>query len=218
MNALKYMLVVFMTYGLFGCDDTDFESTWQDPSARNLDLRREEVAAFLLSGNEAVRRSFEYNLANEMNQRGIETVPGYDLLPQVDPTDKREILARLRDSGVDSAIFMRIVNREQEVSYVPGTVWYPGPYHDPFWWYDGHYRGGFVGPWPPYYDPGYYRVDTIVSVETLVYRAPDSKLLWAGVSRTMNPSEVDEFVEDLVSEAVDEMEKTGLVRKEKKKS
>jgi hypothetical protein len=109
---------------------------------------------------------------------------------------------------MDHAIFMRVVDREKEISYIPGTSWYPGPYYDPFY-------SGFGGPFPPsYYDPGYYVVDTIVSVETLVYSVPDTKLLWAGLSKTMNPSEVDDFVKDLVSEAVHEMNKTGLVKED----
>jgi hypothetical protein len=172
-----------------------------------MDLRTEAVGAFLLSGNEAVRLSFEQNLARELNKLGIEAIPGYELIGGKKVTDKEKILGSLKGTGVDHAVFMKVVGREKEVTYVPGSVWYGGVYYDPF-----------IGPWGagawPYYDPGYYRVDTVVSVETLVYSIPDSKLLWAGLSKTMNPDEVDDFVEDLVKGAVKEMRKTGFVRKE----
>jgi hypothetical protein len=212
---MRYAVFVFVlsaALALSGCDDTDFTSTWRDPSTTRLDLSG-ETAAFLLSGNTAVRRTFEENLAKELNASGIETVPGYELLPGTETTNKDVILKRLNGTTADHAVFMRVVDREQELSYVPGTVWYPGSYYDPFWWYDGYYYGptGFARAWPPHYDPGYYRTDTIVSVETLVYSVPDSKLLWAGMSRTINPSEVDEFVADLVSETVDELHETGYV-------
>ena len=206
MKSFKCFLLMFAALGLAACDSTDFESTWQDPSTRTLDLRTEAVAGFLLSSNESVRRSFEANLANELNKRGIEATPGYELVP-TDVTDKDETLEDLQGSRMDHAIFMRVVDREKEISYVPGTAWYPGPFYDPFY-------AGFGGPWSSFYEPGYYVVDTVVSVETLVYSVPDSKLLWAGLSKTMNPSEVDDFVEDLVSAAVHEMNKTGLVKKE----
>jgi hypothetical protein len=154
--------------------------------------------------------------ASELNKRGIEASPGYELLPQTDVTDKERILTDLRGTGIDHAVFMRIVDREQEISYVPGSTWYPGPYYDPFFWYGGVFvgPGGWGGAWPPYYDPGYYRVDTVVSVETLVYSAHDQKLLWAGLSRTMNPTKVDSFVKELASETVKEMKKTGIVSRE----
>jgi hypothetical protein len=213
MRRFTYVFILLATLTLTACDETEFESTWQDPKALSIELPRETSAAFLLSKNKAVRRSFEANLARDLTERGIRTIPGYRLLPDSDITDKKEILARLSNTNIDNAVFMRIVDREQEVTYSPGSVWYPGPYYDPFLWYGGVYRGpAFYGY--GYYDPGYYRVDTIVSVETLLYSVPDSHLLWAGLSKTMNPSEVDDFVKDLVSETVKEMHKTGILNKE----
>jgi len=211
MKYFASFLTTIAILSLAGCDYTDFEATWKNPKARPLDLRNEHVAAVLLSGNESVRRSFEYNLARQLNHVGVETTPGYELLSETDVTDKEEILSDLKKTGVDHAVFMRIIDRQKEVNYVPGTAWYPGIYYDPFFWY----QGVFVGPygsvaWPPYYDAGYYRVDEIVSVETLIYSVPESELVWSGLSKTMNPDEVDGFVKELVKGAVKEMKKTGF--------
>jgi hypothetical protein len=48
-------------------------------------------------------------------------------------------------------------------------------------------------------------------VETSVYEMPESKLVWAGLSKTMNPDHVDHFVRGLVKEAMKEMRKTGFL-------
>jgi len=106
---------------------------------------------------------------------------------------------------------MRIVDRHQEATFVPET-WYPGPYYDRFLWRHGRFYGPrFGGPWPPFYDAGYFQIDTIVSVDTQVYSVPDSKLLWAGLSKTMNPSKIDSFVKDLVSSTVKKLKESGMV-------
>jgi hypothetical protein len=209
-------LVIVAALLLPACDETEFESTWQDPKAFYADLPRERTAAFLLSKNLAVRRSFEEHLARDLSMNRIRAVPGYRLLPDADVTNKDEILAGLQRKNVDNAVFMQIVAREKEVTWVPGTVWYPGPFYDPFLWYGGVFRGpgGFHGGF--FYDPGFYRVNTIVSVETLLYSLPDGRLLWAGLSKTINPDEVDDFVEDLVDETVKEMNKTGILPKPRK--
>jgi len=55
------------------------------------------------------------------------------------------------------------------------------------------------------------RTDTIVTVETLVYSLKQNKLLWAGQSKTTNPSNVDSFVKELAAGAVREMKKVGLL-------
>jgi len=211
MKFLKRFLPVLAMFGLTACNDTDFEGTWHDPSASSFNLLQKDVAAFLISGNLTARRSFELSLANHLTQRGIETRPGYEVLPGVDVTDKDAVLSGLRNTGVDTAVFMRIVDRHQEVTYFPGT-WYPGPYYDPFFWRGGVFWGpGFAGPWPAFYDPGYYQVNTVVSVDTQIYSVPDSTLLWAGLSRTINPSKIDNFVKDLVSKAVKQFRETGMV-------
>jgi len=203
------MLAVLLI--LTACDYTDFEATWQDPSIRPIDPRNEHLAALLLSANESVRRSFEDNLARQLNRHGVETTPGYQLVPEADATNKEELLADLKTTTADHAVFMRIIDREKQVRYIPGYDSYPGLYDDPFFWYDGPFvRQWGYGPWFSPYDLPYYQVDTIVSVETLVYSVPDSKLVWTGLSKTMNPSEVDRFVKELVSGAVKEMKKTGF--------
>jgi hypothetical protein len=107
---------------------------------------------------------------------------------------------------------MRIVDQQEVLTFVPAKTWYPGVYHDRFWSRHGRFYGReFAGTWPPYNDSGYYETDTVVSVESLVYSVPDGELLFAGVSRTVNPSEIDRSVKDLVSEAVKKLKKNGLV-------
>jgi hypothetical protein len=210
MRSMKQILVVAVL-AVSACHSTEFESTWHDPSAGAVNLRHKTVAAFLISENESVRRSFELNLANQLTLRGIETLPGYEVLPNTPPTSKEEVLTKLRNTDTGVGLFMRIVDRHQEITFIP-DVWYPGAYHDPYWWRDGTFYGpDFGGPWPPYYDSGYFQTDTIVSVETLAFSNPDSKLLFAGLSRTMNPSQVDKFVEELVSEAVKKLRKAGML-------
>jgi hypothetical protein len=61
------------------------------------------------------------------------------------------------------------------------------------------------------YDPGYLRTDTVVMVETLVYSVSQDKLLWAGQSKTTNPSNIQDFIKDLSDAAAKEMRKAGFV-------
>jgi len=48
-------------------------------------------------------------------------------------------------------------------------------------------------------------------VETLVYSLEQDRLVWAGVSRTFNPSEIEGFVSELASAITKEMTKAGLL-------
>jgi len=54
---------------------------------------------------------------------------------------------------------------------------------------------------------------TILTVETLIFRIPRDRLIWAGVSETKNPETVQKVVADLVRSAAKELRKQGLTVK-----
>jgi hypothetical protein len=109
------------------------------------------------------------------------------------------------NSPEEGAVIMRVVSKDQELNYSPGTSWYGAyPQYGSF--------GGYWGyGWGMAYDPGYLRTDTIVMVETLVYSLVQDKLLWAGQSKTTNPTNIKNFIAELSDGAAKEMRKAGFV-------
>ena len=101
-------------------------------------------------------------------------------------------------------VVLRPLGKEQQISSTP-TGYYGSPYYGGFW--GGYYGYGWGGAWGAYE----VRTDTYVSVETLIYDLRQNKLVWAGQSRTMNPSEVDRFVNELAKAVSGELQKAGLV-------
>ena len=76
----------------------------------------------------------------------------------------------------------------------------------------GGYWGGYYGyGWGGAYGGTEIRTDTIVIVETLVYSLKQNKLVWAGQSKTTNPSKIDAFVKEVAAGAGKEMRKLGLL-------
>lgn len=106
-------------------------------------------------------------------------------------------------SGAAGVVAMRLVGVDKEVTYTP-AMW-SAPYYGTLWGYYGY-------GWGTLYDPGSVREDTVLSVETLIFGVAANKLLWAGVSETTNPKNAQKVIEDLVTEAVKEMKKKGLLR------
>jgi hypothetical protein len=121
------------------------------------------------------------------------------------PKDEETAKKILRDANIEGAVVMQVVSQEQEMTYSPGT-YYAAPYYGSFYGYWGY-------GWGMAYDPGYLRTDTVVMVETLVYSVTEDKLLWAGRSKTTNPSNVRDFIQELSDGAVKEMEKAGFIER-----
>ena len=83
------------------------------------------------------------------------------------------------------------------------------PYYSTLWGYYGY-------GWGSVYIPGSVSRDTVVIVETTIYSVPRNALLWAAVSETKNPEKLADFVKDLVTASVKELQKQGLAKQVKK--
>jgi hypothetical protein len=186
-----------------GCATTAFNSTWRAPDAQPVALHGKKIAAVVMTRNTTNRHVAEDALAAEITKRGGIGIPSYRFLSDESPADPDSARKLLADTGVDGVITMRVIGREEVKTWVP-TTWTTRP-HYPTW--SGYWGFG----WREVYQPGYLQTDTIVSVETLVYSFVQDKLLWAGMSETLNPSRSDQLVRELAGKVASQLEKEGLL-------
>jgi hypothetical protein len=52
----------------------------------------------------------------------------------------------------------------------------------------------------------------LVALALLVYSLEQGELVWAGVSKTFNPRDVDGFIAELAKAVTKEMQKSGLLQ------
>lgn len=181
---------------------TTFTSTWKAPDAQVINPAGKTVAAIFVTRNEAQRRAGEDALAADISAHGAHGVPAYTLLPNEGPGDGDAVRAQLKAAGANGAVVMRVVGRDQRITYTPGYV-VPSYYYGfgPYWGYG----------WGAVYDPGYLRSDTLVSVETLIYSLERDKLLWASTSRTTNPANLDALINEVANATAAEMVNEGVL-------
>jgi hypothetical protein len=97
---------------------------------------------------------------------------------------------------------MRLADIEKETSYVPGTT------------------SGFYGGYGMYYgygasfysSPGYYTTDKNYFIETTVYDVRTNKLLWTGTTKTVNPSNIKNTINDIADLVTQKMKKEGFLQ------
>jgi len=189
-----------------GCATTTFTSSWKAPDAQPLTFKAgDKVIALVVSKSPSMRRSGEANLADELDKRGLQGVPSYTLIQESDVTDEGKAKQVIDASGAVGVIAIRPMGSEQEVSSYSTGGYYGSPYYGGFW-------GGYYGyGWSGAYGGTEIRTDTYVNVETLVYDLRQNKLVWAGKTRTMNPSDVEGFVAELAKAISQELRNSGLV-------
>jgi len=190
---------------LGACATTTFTSTWKAPDAQRLQWKPgEKVIALVVAKQTALRHGGEASLAAALDRAGLQGVPAYSLETGDDFTNEADAKRTIDASNAVGVVVLRPLGKEQQISSSP-TGYYGSPYYGGFW--GGYYGYGWGGAWGGYE----VRTDTYVTVETLIYDLRQNKLVWAGQSKTMNPSQVDAFVSELAKAVGKELRAQGLV-------
>ena len=188
---------------LTACATAYVESSWKDPGVGPNDFAFKKVLVMVRVTDGTTRRAGEdelvqYLTSGPRGQAGELTAEAsYRLLDASDLANREKARALVEAQGFDGFVMMSFVSSEQKVTVQPasyGTVW------------------GYYGARSIVYDPGYVRTDTILRVETTIYRVSDGKLLWTGISRALNPSNVPDLVRDVAKSVGEALREQGLIR------
>jgi hypothetical protein len=199
------VLIVLVAASLAACATTTFSSSWKAPDAQPMgSLAGQKVVAVAVTKNQAMRRSAEDALVGVLNARGAQGIASYSIIGDDAVQDEAKAKAAIEKAGAVAVVVMRPVAQEKEVSAT--STMYMGPRYGGYW--GGYYGYGWGGAYGGGVD---IRTDTIVTVETLVYSLKQNKLIWAGQSKTTNPSKIDAFVKEVAAGAGKEMKKAGLL-------
>ena len=181
---------------------TTFSSTWQPSGAQPVSAAGMHIAAVFINQDDGTRRVGEDVLADEVTRYGGVGIPSYTVIS--DNAQDRERARRvLQQAGVQAVLLMRVVSREQDISYKP-SYWSSSPVHSSLWGYWGH-------GWSAVGQPGYLREETRVGVETLLYSLVEERLLWAGMSHTIDPTSVNTVVREVARKAVMQMNEDNVL-------
>ncbi|MGH9146721.1 MAG: hypothetical protein ACRD1Q_08430 [Vicinamibacterales bacterium] len=181
----------------------DFTSTWKWMDASTVSFAGKKVAALVISQDDSLRVAGEEALVRELTARGLQGVATYRIAPKEELQKAERAKVWFEKANVEGVVAVRPVSADKVSTYTPGT--WINPYYSTFWGYYGY-------GWGSVYIPGRTDRETVVVVESTIYSVPRNQLVWAGVSETRNPKDLRQFVEELVKEAVSELQKQGLAK------
>ncbi len=182
------------------CPATKIENSWREPDTVINTAALNKFVVMALLKNESVRRRAEDQLAAAYPGKAIQSYQVFGTTELKD--NEANYRQKLQAGGYDGIVIMRLVKVEKDQRYVRGN--YPAYYGS--WW--GYYRYA----WPVYYDPGYYTTDKTYYVEVNVYSTRQNKLVWSGITSTINPSGSDALFTDVIKAVSKQMRKEGFVQ------
>lgn len=205
--CFRLLLLLVLSLTALSCSvaTTKFQSTWKSPDAVPLQLQGRKIVTVFISRDPLLRRHAEDAMAREITARGADAVPAYTFLSDDDVRDRDTARAKAESRGFAAAVVMRVVGSETRYyRHVSPGVWVTPPYR--------HFWGAYWGwGWGTVWEPSYLSVDRIVKVETLVYSLERDELVWAAVSRTIDPGRLEAFVGELAFVVSRRMAREGLL-------
>lgn len=205
MPSLVWFSIATLT---FLAADIKFVSTWKSMDATTTSFVGKKVATLVITQDDGLRVSGEEALARELDARGITAIATYRIVPKPELATADKAKPWFERAAVQGVVALRPISKDQVRTYTPAT--WTSSYYSSFWNYYGY-------GWGAYYSPGVDRVDTVVVVETLVFDMTANSLVWASVSETQNPKDLQAFVSDLARATVKEMQKQGVAKAQKSK-
>lgn len=180
------------------------QTTWAAPGV-TLDFAGKKVAAIALTSDMNVKMSAEEALAREITARGPIGIAAYRAIPKEELVDKDRAQQWFARTGVAGAVVVRVVNVDTTKEY--SSVMFGAAYYQTF---SGFYEYGTATIVPI----GSGRDKTTYAIETLLFDvANGGKLLWAGLSETIDPKNIQTFVAGLAKAVGADLEKKGMTKK-----
>jgi hypothetical protein len=177
---------------LSSCSSTHVVTRWQDPATSHMVFTK--VLTLVIGGDQSLVRAGEDDLCRQVAK--VPCKPAYLAMPDSMRSDIPAAKALVRKEGFDGALVFRVVSDREKVTYVPPS------YGPTFWGYYGYAQA---------YNPGSYRTDQLVRVETSIYSITEDKLLWVGTTETVNPKSLSTLVEEVSKAVRQELVREGAI-------
>jgi len=180
---------------------TKFTKTWEDPAYRGGPFRR--LAIFLVAKNPNVRHQAEDEAVRRL-PAGTQGTAGYRLIPPAAERDPEAVAAKLRAEGYDGAIVSRFVGVAEERTWNPArTYQVASP--------SGSFPVFYGVSWDTVTIPGHYTEQKVARVETNLWALSPDRLVWAGLSDTVDPESPQHVIEGVVDALFEHLQAAGLL-------
>ena len=206
MKLLNFLLLGIIGL-MFACTPaTQLVNTWVDPSLTAETLKPfKNVLVIARIKDETSNRVAEDKIVAKIK---MPASPSYAFLLPSD-TNVVSVDQKLKNAGFDGVIAMRLTDVNQTLNYQQGSGGYYGGHY-------GGYYGGRMGGYYGYYgSPGYYTQDKTFYVETSIFSLATGKLMWSGTTATLNPTQLDKTLDEIIYAIRTDLIKKGLMKEQK---
>jgi len=207
-SIILTMLFTSLTIIFISCSSTktDIIGEWQDDTYQKGNIQKVLVLGIVNKEKPLLRRNFEDGMARAFQDGGINATPSMDHIPYDVATNSTTFEKYFKELQVDAVVVARLVAVDASRDYKAGYL-YTIPYNSYYGFY-GYYNVGIAYA----NSSGYLSQDVVVVLETNIYETANKKLIWSGVSETVEPDKASDVINSFGSELVGRLKSEGYFK------
>jgi hypothetical protein len=212
--AVFWMLLI--TSLLTGCASISLVDSWKDPGASAQRYRKLLIVG--IAEKRQMRQVFEEVFAAELTKKGVAAVPSYPLTGfEIKPT-RAALEQAVSKSGADGVITTRLVALKKDTEAKTGFIMtdkgfsspnFADPTLHPYNMYD--FYGGSVAYAEFKHQSVEVTMKTIYSLQTNLFDAGTSRLVWTGLTSAVNPEGIITLTDEVAEVVIKAMAQAGLL-------
>jgi hypothetical protein len=204
---LSGTFIVILALVASGCVSIKLVDAWKDESYTKLPIQK--ILVVVTAEDERSRRMAEDSVANAFRTANVDAVAGYILLPGAVNINEGTIAQAIEGRGFDVVLITHHENTETTQVYVPGEVRTEVVG-------GGAYGRGAYGrynrrEYRTIEQPGYYREDKVVTLDTNLFETMGGNLIWSARSQSQNPQSINDLVEPLGKAIIEHLTQDGFL-------
>ncbi|MCH7774562.1 MAG: hypothetical protein IH784_09190 [Bacteroidetes bacterium] len=204
--VLPIIITIFSSIFFTSCGPTtEIIGEWSEDEYKTGSINKLLILGIVDQKKPLLKRKFEDGLVDAFKGSGIDAVASMDYMPYDEIIDSTSFEKYFSDLELDAVLVSRLVGVDKERKAVTGYA-YVIPYNSYYGFY-GHYYAAVQ-----YANiSGYLSKNVVVVLETNLYETKDKKLIWSGISETIDPDKASDVIKSLGAVLADKLSSEGFL-------
>ncbi len=206
--VLPIIITIFSSIFFTSCGPTtEIIGEWSEDEYKTGSIDKLLILGIVDQKKPLLKRKFEDGLVDAFNGSGIDAVASMDYMPYDEIIDSTTFEKYFSDLKLDAVLVSRLVGVDKERKVKAGYA-YVIPYNSYYGFY-GHYYAAVQYA----NSSSYLSKNVVVVLETNLYETKDKKLIWSGISETIDPDKASDVIKSLGAVLADKLSSEGFLAK-----
>lgn len=204
--VLPIIITIFSSIFFTSCGPTtEIIGEWSEDEYKTGSIDKLLILGIVDQKKPLLKRKLEDGLVDAFKGTGIDAVASMDYIPYDEIIDSTTFEKHFNDLELDAVLVTRLVGVDKERIVQAGFA-YVIPFNSYYGFY-GHYYAAVTYA----NSSSYLSKNVVVVLETNLYETKDKKLIWSGISKTIDPDKASDVIKSLGAVLADKLSSEGFL-------